>query len=992
MSGLDLGDAPDVVAAPNAAADAGMRVDQVAQSPQAPLAAELAFYESYAWCLNPHLTVGQAIDRLHHEIDRLAAVPHGWQTDEVVTNVYLLSCGLLNCVDEYLRGPGLRLPWRLAAMRLGRAARWAAENILGNLRPPPQARLRRWREQWLAGLDDFLSLMVAGQAANPGAFAAAGGRLAALLGALLRAPLPSGLRAARVGVPSPFRRLDLTHHDVLALGRCYERRFPDRAQPILLVGLRTSGSYFAPLLRAFLKTEGFGTVALLTMVPGNGPGHRERRELARYAEQGYTAVIVDDPPHTGGTIFTALDIARRAGFGRDRLKALIPAHPARQDWYKPLPDDVVVSLAPSQWHKRALLDPQMVQPRLIEYFGGQNFTRARVVASRRAEEMNAALQGASSDARGARLKRIFEIHLETPQGHSEIRYVLAKSVGWGWLGYHAFLAGHRLSGFVPPILGQRNGILYMEWIPQLGPDGGDQAPRDQWIDTAASYVAARARRLSLGAGLAAGVDLQRQDAGVRLLAQALSRAYGAFPASILMQPRLERLLRRQRCPAPALIDGNMQRADWVVGPQGLLKTDYEHHGMGKEELNVVDPAYDLADSILSLGLSPDEESRLIARYVAESGDAGVTQRLFRNKLLAGLWAMKQARDHLFGKQQVAQRQQAFHLRFMNAWHFLTVAAARQCGGYGEFPAAPGWRSPIVALDIDGVIDGRLFGFPCTTAAGIEALALLRAHGVSVAVDTARSVAETKADCAAYGLAGGVAEHGSYVGDAVSGRGRALISTEAARQLDELRKTLRRTPGVFLDDRHQYSVRAFTYRDKPRGLLSMLVSALRSSGVGDAALAPLPDLLISHVMADLGLDRLCFHHTTIDTTIVAREADKGSGLAALRDWVLPDAETIAIGDQEPDLAMFRVATRSFAPANIGCARQARLIGCRIARHSYQRGLLEIARAITHPDGTRCQRCTEATTAARGPDLFMDVLRAADRSWIANLMNAVCGRSD
>jgi hydroxymethylpyrimidine pyrophosphatase-like HAD family hydrolase len=988
MSVLDLGDAPHVVAAPHAAADDGMREDHAAQAPQQPLAAELAFYESYAWCLNPHLTVGQAIDRLRHEIDRLTVVPHGWQTDEVVTNVYLLSCGLLNCVDEYLRGPGLRLPWRLAAMRVGRGARWAAENVPGNLRPRPSARVRRWREQWLAGLDDFLSLMVAGQTAHPAAFAPAGGRLAALL----RAPLPSGLRAARVGVPSPFRRLDLTHHDVLALGRCFVRRFPDRAQPILLVGLRTSGSYFAPLLRAFLKTEGFGMVALLTMVAGKGPGRWERRELARYAEQGYTAVIVDDPPHTGGTIFTALDIARRAGFGRDRLKALIPAHPARQDWYKPLPDDVVVSLAPSHWHKRALLDPQMVQTRLLEYFRAQNFARARVVASRRADEMNAALQGDSSDARGARLKRIFEVHLETPQGHSEIRYVLAKSVGWGWLGYHAFLAGHRLSGFVPPILGQRDGILYMEWIPQLAPDTGDQLRRDQWIDTAASYVAARARRLSLDAGSAAGVDLQRQDAGVRLLAQALGRAYGAFPTDILMRPRLERLLRRQPCPVPTLIDGNMQRADWVVGPHGLLKTDYEHHGMGKEELNVVDPAYDLADTILNLNLSPEEEARLLARYVAESGDAGVTQRLFRNKLLAGLWAMKQARDHLFGKQQVAAKQQAFHLRFMSAWHFLTVEAARQCGGYGEPPAAPGWRSPLVALDIDGVIDSRLFGFPCTTAAGIEALALLRAHGFSVAVDTARSVAEVKAYCAAYGLAGGVAEHGSYLWDAVSGRGRALIGTEAARQLDELRKTLRRIPGVFLDDRHQYSVRAFTYRDEPRGLFSMLVSALRGSAVGDGALAPLPALVINHVMADLGLDRLCFHHTTIDTTIVAKEADKGSGLTALRDWVLPNAETIAVGDQEPDLAMFRVATRSFAPANIGCARQAQILGCRIARHADQRGLLEIARALAHPDGARCQHCAEGNTpAARAPDLFMDVLRAADRSRIANLFGTVLDRS-
>jgi len=59
---------------------------------------------------------------------------------------------------------------------------------------------------------------------------------------------------------------------------------------------------------------------------------------------------------------------------------------------------------------------------------------------------------------------------------------------------------------------------------------------------------------------------------------------------------------------------------------------------------------------------------------------------------------------------------------------------------------------------------------------------------------------------------------------------------------------------------------------------------------------------------------------------------------------------------------------------------------------ERGLREIADALAHPDGTRCARCAEEKTqAARGPDLFMDVLRAADRGWIANLMTALIGRS-
>ena len=74
------------------------------------LPAELEFYQSYDWCLNPYLTVNEAIRHLRGELDRLAIVPNGWQIGEVTTNIFLLSCGLLNCVDEYLRGPALRLP------------------------------------------------------------------------------------------------------------------------------------------------------------------------------------------------------------------------------------------------------------------------------------------------------------------------------------------------------------------------------------------------------------------------------------------------------------------------------------------------------------------------------------------------------------------------------------------------------------------------------------------------------------------------------------------------------------------------------------------------------------------------------------------------------------------------------------------------------------------------------------------------------------------
>jgi hypothetical protein len=104
----------------------------------------------------------------------------------------------------------------------------------------------------------------------------------------------------------------------------------------------------------------------------------------------------------------------------------------------------------------------------------------------------------------------------------------------------------------------------------------------------------------------------------------------------------------------------------------------------------------------------------------------------------------------------------------------------------------------------------------------------------------------------------------------------------------------------------------------------------------------------------------------------------------------DADTAAVGDSEPDLAMFRVARRSFAPAQIGCARLARLLGCRIARRPCQRGLLEIVRSLVHPDGRRCSHCCPAkATGAGDGGLFLDLLQAADRGRTAALLRALFG---
>jgi len=942
------------------------------------LASELEFYRNYEWCLNPYVTVREAFEHLHEESERLVAVSISeWQTTEVATNIFLLSCGVLNCVDEYLRGPALALPARLAANSAVRGV----GRLFGLASAPrlSRSRLARWRGQWLNSIIDFLSLMVPGQAVDAGRLAQGARKLTISAKSM---PL-SALCDAHLGAPTPFSRLDLTHHDLFALGERYVERFHDRGQFLLIVGLRTSGSYFAPLLKAFFERRGYRNVQFVTITPNKGAGREEKRRLRRFGADGYSAIIVDDPPYTSGTLLEAMDIVTKAGFEPAEIRVLAATHPAKRNWFKWLPPDNVITLEPEQWHKAQLLAPERISIRLAEYFGSRGFAHVAVDAGGGARPMNAHLQTIPSDERGARLKRVFEVRLEAPDGERQSRYVLAKSIGWGWYGYPALLMGHSLAGHVPPVIGLRDGILYMEWIPHREP-GVRHATRSEQVAASASYVAARAQRLKLKPD---HKTPPRSNNGGRLLAKALTRAYGPPLTSLMMRGRLVERLRQLRCPFPSLIDGNMLASEWLSGPEGPLKVDFEHHGLGKAAVNLVDPAYDLADTILNLALSPDEERDLIQRYVAETGDLKVQERLFIHKLLCGLWAMNEVQEQLFSSARGGEAQRDYHHRFMNAWNFLTIQTAYHCGARCSPRMEPSWRAPLVVLDIDGVLDSRIFGYPCTTAAGIEALSLLREHDLSVALNTARSASEVRDYCQAYGLAGGVAEHGGYLWDAVNQRDRVLIGKEALRQLRELREHLQLIPGVFLDERHQYSIRAFTYREKPLGLVQTLLSSTRASAIGDGALSHISTHILNELLVDLNLDQLTFRHTPIDTAVMAKEVDKGSGLTALRDWVLSaDAETIAVGDGEPDLAMFRVATRAFAPANVACRRQARLLGCQIAAQSDQRGLLEIAQMIVHPQGGRRAQCSDLSPRS-DDELFFTVLREADGNRTAQLVNAL-----
>jgi hypothetical protein len=183
--------------------------------------------------------------------------------------------------------------------------------------------------------------------------------------------------------------------------------------------------------------------------------------------------------------------------------------------------------------------------------------------------------------------------------------------------------------------------------------------------------------------------------------------------------------------------------------------------------------------------------------------------------------------------------------------------------------------------------------------------------------------------------------------------------------------LDRVPGVFLNHFYRYSIKAFTYVQ--------------------GGTVPLPGPLLQRVLSETGAKTLAVHHTPSDSAITARNVDKGTGLRAVLKLIgKENADSVAIGDTGPDLAMFRVAKRSYAPSHTPIRSLATLLGCRVVGGDYQTGFLEIARHIVHPEGATCKNCVAPDLLAKGHTrILLDLLNEIEKSPKKRLLGALLG---
>ena len=929
------------------------------------------FYKDYRWCLNPMLTLRDLLQRLSEEIERYRQDgAAGWEGEERRINLYLFACAIACTIDDHLASA----PRSLAALaRRFPPARVALRVTEAVRNPARDAHAAKWRRQWTDCVDAACELLLG--SGDERFCERALALLAAAPGALGEAALRQRMR-----IPEAFRCQDLTHHDVCAMVRLCLPALSGKDRPIAIVGPRTAGAYFAPIAAARLRGLGYTRVTWLTVRPKSGLSRAESRAISSELRARAQVLVVDDHPNSGHTVSLLLGALRELGAASQDIVAALPGHPSIPNFgsgsvgtwraanlgrshllggRSRLKAGSGQNCPPSKSPDFGIADETVRGVRLYMLPPEDRYKERLLDSAARGEsDATAALNAGFAAHYGygfqVRLKRVLE---------SNTGRVMAKSVGWGWLGYHAWLAGAALEGFVPRVLRLREGILFSEYAESQ--TGQESRPTAQ---DCANYIARRVNTLALRED-PAGASPGYRWCGWDDLAAVLSRVYGPYWGH-LKKRAIRRRLRNYVAPNPTLVDGRMKPADWVRSGDTPLKTDFEHHNFGGGEPDIVDPAWDLASAIYEFQLPPDAERALLETYVAQTADTGVYKRLPLYKVLYAMNALRAAKYWLARKPDSEGREE-WNRQFVAARSFTAFHVARYVAR--ELCATPAvWERRLCFLDLDGVFDWGLLGFPHTTRCGVHALQLFRRNRFSVVLNTARSLEHVREYCRAYRLPGGVAELGSVFWDAVREWEVPLIDGAAADQIETLREELRKLPGVFMDPENRYSIRAYRFQD--------------------GYMQPLESAEVETVLGRAGCDRLAYVQSQADTCIVERGASKGQALASVQAYLGCSGEPVAaIGDSAADVDMLRAADVAYAPAN--ASREVReLIGrgqCRRTSRPLQAGLLEAAMELCLAAGHSPDPDDAAVSydGAQPASLLDELLQVPDRHPVERVFRAL-----
>jgi phosphoglycolate phosphatase-like HAD superfamily hydrolase len=500
--------------------------------------------------------------------------------------------------------------------------------------------------------------------------------------------------------------------------------------------------------------------------------------------------------------------------------------------------------------------------------------------------------------------------------------LVAEGAGLGYFGRHTVAVATALPGFVPEVVGFRDGVVVREWMPESDRVLLDNAAR---VRGAVAYVARR--RAAMSAQRDGAEALAGQQPAWEVAARLLAAPYGIVGLA-LRAGGFDAAVRSLLAPTtPSVVDAQTGSRSWFERDGALVKVSFSGRSFSNLDLACYDAAYDAAG--LALGTTSFELADLARREYERQTAAPIDEERWLLYRLVHLWDLGRLDQLDTYAAEVAAS------RVWQEW-----ARARLLKGPLQSPEGP-W----CALDVDGVLETSRLGPPVLTPSAGRGLRALDAHGYRVVLATGRSHVELEDRCARYGLSGGVAEYGGVVYDHRSGVAHTLLDDGQRAALDGCRAQLSTLTDVELPDQFCASVRAF--RRGPNGTRRCLDDVTIGSVLGAARGA------------------LQAHRGVAQVDFVPEGVDKATGLAAARSLLgAPGAPiAVAVGDSAADSSMLRDAERGFVPAH---ARHLAGGSVRATSNSFQRGFLD---AVTHVLGHRpggCPTCRDDTELGNRPE--------------------------
>lgn len=817
-------------------------------------------------------------------------------------DAFLLTAGLSQIVEDLLHPDPFQLR-RAAEVLAGQPAPLgpvagaglsAAAAVAARAgRSPDTGRLHRLSRDL-----HQLSIQLATRVLHPGE-PADGPRLAAAASDLPAAAAP--LAGEVVRLPACFRSFDQHPDDVAWLASAFLERFGRPSNRVCVLGVRTSGSYLAPLHVAALRARGVPQVSMLTYRPGRPFLRQERRVLRSLARAGGTVLVTDDPPGTGASVLRAVDAVTRLGVAPERtVLALSLFTEAPPEALRGRP--AVLQPWPA-WSVHRRLAPAAIAAQLTRLLApGLTVDRVTPADTRPADPV-----------RGHVRRRYTASVTDRGTGAPRELDLLVTGAGLGYLGRHALAIAAALPRYVPPVYGYADGLLLSQWLPPARPPQPDP-------DTIAGYVAAR--RVAVPARRDPTPRLCGRDPAWEVAAALLGGPFGHLaPAArlSLLEPLTRSLLAPEH---PSVTDGRPDLRHWVAAPGQPgrpRKAEFDHGPFSNRELACYDAAFDLAGAAAE---APTHElgEALRAAYRRAGGPPVDEERWALYQLVH---ARRLRRDGRLDTAQAARRcSRAVH-RYLFASYLSDIE--------------PPGNDLLCAIDLDGVLETDRLGHPTTTPGGALALRALMAHGYSPVIVTGRSLQDARDRCADFRLTGAVAEYGSVIYDHRDGTVLDQRSAAQCALLTRLRTELTQA-GADLDPQYRYIVRA-----------------RRSGSAGPPAeelLSAVPALTdpATHVVPGQG---------QTDLTLTA--LDKGTGLEALLTRFGGPRLALAVGDTAADLPMLARAGLARAPRNADPL--VRSAGVTLTPGAYQTGLLDACRDLLgHPPG-RCAVCQPPPFDAR-----------------------------